>query len=57
MKKDNIINCFKCKHFIITWDKSRPYGCNTLGFKSKVLPSLEVYRSSGEKCMLFTPKG
>lgn len=57
MKKDNVINCFKCKHFIITWDRNRPYGCNALGFKSKVTPSLEVYRSSGKKCMLFTPKG
>jgi hypothetical protein len=56
MDKANYINCFKCKFFSITWDKDKPYGCNALGFKSKRLPSIEVYKSSGQKCMLFIAK-
>jgi hypothetical protein len=56
MDKANYINCFKGKFFSITWDKDKPYGCNALGFKSKRLPSIEVYKSSGQKCMLFIAK-
>lgn len=56
MDRTHYINCFKCKNFAITWDKNKPYGCNALGFKSKRLPSIEVYKSSGHKCLLFTPK-
>jgi len=54
--QNNIIDCFKCTHFTITWDKSKPYGCKAMGFKTKQLPSILVYRSSGEKCMLFKKK-
>ncbi len=56
MSRENYINCFKCKHLVITWDRNKPYGCNALGFKSKRLPSIEVYKSSGQRCMLFTQK-
>ncbi|KAA0258494.1 uracil-DNA glycosylase [Deferribacter autotrophicus] len=56
MKSDKRVNCHKCKGFYITWDKNFPYGCRILGFKSKYLPSVEVYRSSGVKCMYFTQK-
>jgi len=50
------VNCFKCKHFYITWDKRFPYGCRAFGFKSKLLPSIEVFKASGQKCLQFTPK-
>ena len=53
---DNIVNCFKCVHFAITWDEKMPYGCKAMQFKTKILPSIEVYKSSGEKCMLFESK-
>lgn len=50
------INCFECVHFQITHDKRRPYGCNSMGFKSKVLPSLEVISVQGHSCLAFTAK-
>jgi hypothetical protein len=40
----------------ITWDRNFPYGCRAMGFKSKVAPSMEVFRSSGMRCMQFNPK-
>jgi hypothetical protein len=50
------INCFKCKHFHITWDKDFPNGCKAFGFKTKQLPALVVRQSDGTPCMAFTPK-
>ncbi|WP_333655459.1 hypothetical protein [Dissulfurispira sp.] len=45
------IDCFKCKHFYITWDKGFPYGCKAMGFKTKNMPSDVVYQSSGMECL------
>ncbi|MFO0751965.1 MAG: hypothetical protein U0411_01400 [Thermodesulfovibrionales bacterium] len=53
MKK---IDCFHCVHHYITWDRNFPYGCRAISFKAKRMPSEEVYRSSGEKCLAFSPK-
>ena len=50
------INCRKCKNFYITWDQNNPYGCKYFGFKTKMLPSVYVYKSSGEPCMAFQDK-
>ncbi|HIE58809.1 MAG TPA: uracil-DNA glycosylase [Persephonella sp.] len=50
------VNCFKCKYFYITWDKKFPYGCKAFGFKSRLLPSIEVYKASKKKCLYFTKK-
>jgi hypothetical protein len=50
------IDCFKCRYMQVTWDRNFPYGCRAMGFKSKVAPSMEVFRSSGMKCMQFQPK-
>jgi hypothetical protein len=55
-KKYHRINCYKCKHFYVTWEPKHPNGCKAMGFKSKTLPSIVVYRSSGEPCKLFTQK-
>ena len=54
--KSNKVDCFKCVYFQITWDKLKPYGCKAIGFKSKIFPSLYVFRTSGKKCLLFKPK-
>ncbi|MBC8061519.1 MAG: uracil-DNA glycosylase [Clostridiaceae bacterium] len=51
-----IINCRKCKNFYITWDKNFPFGCRKLNFKSKKLPSVNVFESSGEQCLYFEHK-
>ena len=49
-------NCFQCKHFAISWQPSMPYACRLLGFKSKVLPAIEVMRIDGRKCLGFAAK-
>ncbi|WP_024850868.1 hypothetical protein [Hydrogenovibrio kuenenii] len=50
------IDCFKCKHFYITWDDANPKGCRAFGFKTQRLPSVVVFEASGEPCMKFSPK-
>ena len=39
----------------ITWDVRMPYGCKLMGFRSKVVPSLEVLRTDGRFCGGFSP--
>jgi hypothetical protein len=41
---------------MITWDVRKPYGCKFMGFKSKVIPSLEVLRTDGRFCGAFAAK-
>ncbi len=50
------INCRKCKHFYVTWDINHPYGCKSFGMKTKQLPSLAVYQTSGKECLKFQKK-
>ncbi len=50
------VNCNKCCHFYITWDKNFPYGCRAMGFKSKEMPSLAVLKNSERECLLFKDK-
>ena len=50
-------NCWQCRYFAISWDHARPYSCKAMGFKSKVLPSLEVMRIDGQACRGFASKG
>ena len=40
----------------ITWDVRMPYGCKLMGFRSKVVPSLEVLRTDGRFCGGISPK-
>ena len=56
--KENVskVNCWDCAHFAISWDQSRRYQCNKLGFKSRNLPSIEVYQADGRQCMSFVRK-
>jgi hypothetical protein len=50
------INCFKCQFLQITWQPQFPYACKIMGFKSKMIPSMEVFRNSGIACQTFTAK-
>ena len=50
------IDCFTCKHFYVTWDRRFPYGCKVLGFKSRSMPSAEVYNASGQECLRHEEK-
>ena len=49
-------NCWQCEHFAISWDVQRPYSCRLMGFKSKSLPSSEVFKADGQACQCFYPK-
>ncbi len=51
------INCLACAHFYITHDAGFPYGCRAAGFKSRSMPSREMYAHSGMDCQFFTGKG
>ena len=53
MKENNQkrINCFDCIHLQITWQPATPYACKAIGFKSKIIPSMEVFKNSGSQCM------
>jgi hypothetical protein len=46
-------NCFECVHFFVTWEPAHPRGCRAFGFKTKQLPSQEVFQASGKSCTLF----
>lgn len=58
MKKNEVprINCRKCRHFFVTWENARPYGCKAHGFKTPRIPSLDVFTASGIRCLLFKRK-
>lgn len=56
MSEDYKRNCYKCKFFYVTWEPKHPNGCKAMGFKSKLLPSITVYKNSGKPCQLFTEK-
>ncbi len=43
-------------YFKISWDPSKPYACQMMGFKSRMLPSYEVKLADGNECRRFTPK-
>ena len=47
------INCRECQYFFVTWQVSAPYGCKAHGFKSAQIPSMVVFSSSGQHCLLF----
>lgn len=49
-------NCWKCRHFATSWDPKQPYACRAMGFKSRMLPCLEVVHADGEPCLSFEPK-
>ncbi|MES0372199.1 MAG: uracil-DNA glycosylase [Mariprofundaceae bacterium] len=48
--------CMRCRHYYVTWDPNFPYGCKAFGFKSRVMPCLEVYSASQHHCLKFEGK-
>tara|TARA_B100000902_G_C26528923_1_gene536907 strand:+ start:311 stop:499 length:189 start_codon:yes stop_codon:yes gene_type:complete len=42
--------CHGCVYFFVTYKMRRPWGCKKFGFISKILPSLEVYMTTGTEC-------
>ncbi len=49
-------DCWRCKYFAISWDTRNPYSCKLMGFKSRMIPSFEVFRADGHPCRGFTAK-
>jgi len=49
-------DCFKCKHFAVSWDPKFPRSCKLFGFKTARMPSAAVLESSGEPCEGFEKK-
>jgi hypothetical protein len=49
-------NCWRCRHFAISYDPKRPYSCRLMGFKTKILPAIEVLRADGIRCLGFERK-
>ena len=49
-------NCWDCRFLAVTWDVRMPYGCKLMGFRAKVIPSIEVLRTDGRFCSGFSPK-
>lgn len=56
INNDGRVICRMCRYFFITWNASFPYGCKAYGFKSKQIPDLFVFQSSGAKCKCFEKK-
>ncbi|MCL1904411.1 MAG: uracil-DNA glycosylase [Oscillospiraceae bacterium] len=52
----NTVNCFKCKHLIITWDTKFPKACGLFKFKSAQMPSAVIFGNSGIPCEGFELK-
>ena len=50
------VNCWQCRHFATSWDPALPYSCKLLGFKSRMLPCMQVLQLDGRACQGFEPK-
>lgn len=50
------VNCFKCRHFYITWEKYFQRGCRAHAIKTMDIPSVVVRRISGLECQSFEPR-
>jgi hypothetical protein len=46
-------SCKNCIHFFVTYDPQFPYGCRSMGFKSRRYPHFEVLDATGEPCHGF----
>ena len=53
---NDVPNCWRCRHFAISYDPKRPYSCRLMGFKTKILPAIEVLRADGIRCLGFERK-
>jgi hypothetical protein len=55
-ERKKTVSCIRCRHYLVTWDARRPYGCRAHQFKSRRNPALVVFESSGIECQLFQEK-
>jgi hypothetical protein len=50
------VNCWQCRHLATSWDPALPYLCKLMGFKSKMLPSIQILQVDGRPCQGFDAK-
>ena len=50
------LDCWNCKFFRISHEKSFPYKCLAMKFKSASLPCIEVIKIEGDRCLSFVAK-
>ncbi len=50
--KTAVTSCQGCRHFAITHNAARPYGCNAFGLMSRQHPARDILNSSGEACRM-----
>ena len=55
MNKKRIV-CQRCIYYYVTWEQSKPHGCNAYGFKSQQIPSIVVKNSSKTDCNFYQEK-
>jgi hypothetical protein len=51
-----MIDCHRCEHYYVTWERTFPHGCRAVGFKSSQLPSIVVRVNSGRECLSYQEK-
>ena len=49
-------NCIRCTHFKVSWDPVMPHSCVAFSIKSRLMPSVEVFRAAGGVCPFFREK-
>jgi hypothetical protein len=49
-------DCWSCTEFFVTHEVHFPYGCRTFAMKTRLLPMVEVERTSGSPCQAFVPR-
>jgi hypothetical protein len=55
-QESSTINCIRCEHFFVTWQKEFPKGCRLFKFKTKGMPSKTVFEATGKQCEHFAEK-
>jgi hypothetical protein len=48
--------CKGCQYFRVTFDRSKPWGCEAYAFKSKIMPYIVVFNSVGTDCAAYQQK-
>jgi len=54
--KNQKIECYKCRHYYVTWNPEFPHGCRVMRFKGRLMPSISVRRISGMPCLMYEKK-
>ena len=51
------VDCYRCRYLSITYQPDKPFACALFSMRSRLLPSIEVQRTSGSPCAGFEEKG